>query len=207
MKLPLTFSADPNTDVWKKPPSHDVFTAPYRSHSKDATAAFSSATITFTCTYTKQFDQAGILFIFHPPESTTTEPPAARKWIKAGIEFFDGSPRLSTVCCDAWADWSIAPLPASACLDDVVKGKESVTICVEKENGTTGTSMWVYCVDAKNPEAPTTKLPMREINWPFGEAASAGWELEVAAAIARPDKAGHDKLEASFSHFDVRWAE
>ena len=46
---------------------------------------------------------------------------------------------------------------------------------------------------------------MREICWPFGTAAGEGWELEVAAAIARPATDTTDKLEASFDNFVVKW--
>ncbi|RFU73319.1 hypothetical protein TARUN_8947, partial [Trichoderma arundinaceum] len=103
----FTFSAPANTDVWKKPPSHDVFTAPpakpapYHSLSKNPFPQFKSASITFTTTYTHQYDQAGIILVF-------TKPSAPRKWIKAGVELFDAQSRLSTVCCDNWADWSVA---------------------------------------------------------------------------------------------------
>ncbi|KND90127.1 Uncharacterized protein TOPH_05247 [Tolypocladium ophioglossoides CBS 100239] len=194
METTFRFSADANTDIWKKPPSHNVFTAPFRTHSRNSTTKFLSATLSFTATYTLQFDQAGILLVFHNPESDT---PATRKWIKAGIELFDGAPRLSTVCCDAWADWSVAPAP---CADDIRSGRKSVTISVEREDGASGTSLWIHHVGDGG-----KKTPMREICWPFGEAAGEGWELEVAAAVARPAKDTADKLEAGFDNFVVKW--
>ncbi|KJZ71356.1 hypothetical protein HIM_09239 [Hirsutella minnesotensis 3608] len=102
----FTLAADPDTDIWKKPPSHDVFTAPYRTLAKRPTRSFVSASLTFSAPYAHQFDQAGLLLIFARPSA----PGTPRKWLKAGVELFDGLPRLSTVACDAWSDWSVAPV-------------------------------------------------------------------------------------------------
>lgn len=197
-----------NTDVWKKPPTHDVFTgklssrpiligqltqtAPYHVHSKKALNSFRSTTLTFHAKYTLQFDQAGILFII-------THPTKPRKWIKAGIEFFDGKPRLSTVCCDRWADWSVASLEDASRAADIENGKETVTILIEKEIGETGHCLWAYHVDGDK------KVPMREIAWVFGEDFGEGWDLEVAAAVARPAKTADGEFVADFDNFDVTW--
>ncbi|GJN72556.1 hypothetical protein PLICBS_006629 [Purpureocillium lilacinum] len=226
MKTPFSIAANPDTDVWKKPPTHDVFNAPYLTHSRQPTTAFRSASLTFTSPYATQFDQAGLLLVFHPPSShlpfpannikSPTDVPAHRKWIKAGVEFFDGAPRLSTVCCDNWADWSVASLPtttttttttpssadADQALAEIVAGTRPVTITIAKETSSNGSCLWVHYVDP----ATGAKTPMREINWPYGEPAGPGWELEVAAAVARPAKSTTDKLEATFTEFDVKWA-
>ncbi|KAM6480421.1 hypothetical protein HDV62DRAFT_366331 [Trichoderma sp. SZMC 28011] len=187
----FTFSAPANTDVWKKPPSHDVFTAPYKSLSKNPFPQFKSASITFTSTYTHQFDQAGILLIFTKPST-----PTPRKWIKAGVEHFNGQPRLSTVCCDNWADWSVADASSAA---EIQAGRKSVTILVERLDAHDGSCLWVYRVDGEE------KVPMREINWPFGDNGGQGWELEIGALIARPAKDTTDSLEAKFQDFQVKW--
>ncbi|UNI23774.1 hypothetical protein JDV02_009574 [Purpureocillium takamizusanense] len=246
METPFSIAANPDTDVWKKPPKHDVFNAPYLTHSRRLTTAFRSASLTFACPYATQFDQAGLLFIFHPPSShlpfpannikAPTDVPAHRKWIKAGVELFDGAPRLSTVCCDNWADWSVASLPrpaavsssssssrtatattttttaargeqgeqgdADAAVAEILAGQRPVTITVEREKSDSGCCLWVYHVDA----ATGARTPMREINWPYGEPAGPGWELEVAAAVARPSKTAGGKLEATFTEFVVDWA-
>lgn len=45
-----------------------------------------------------QFDQGGLLvYIDHD------------HWVKAGIEFCDGTPRLSVVVCNGFSDWSTQP--------------------------------------------------------------------------------------------------
>ncbi|KZZ98889.1 hypothetical protein AAL_02440 [Moelleriella libera RCEF 2490] len=187
MKTPLTFAADSNTDIWKKPPTHDVFTAPYRPHSKGPALNFLSASISFRATYTQQFDQAGILLAFTRRGD--------RKWIKSGVEYFDKTPRLSTVCTDNYSDWSVADVPSG---DLVRTGQKSVTILIERSDDGNGFGMWVYHLDGEN------KTPLREITWPYGTAGE-GWELEVSAAIARPSKDTQDQLEATFDSVDVKW--
>ncbi|KAG6007684.1 hypothetical protein E4U21_005644 [Claviceps maximensis] len=187
MHLPLIFAAEPNTDIWKKPPTHDVFSAPHRPHSKGPSLKFISATLTFIATYTHQFDQAGILFTYTKDSH--------RKWIKTGVELFNDAPRLSTVCTDNWSDWSVADAPDAHAIRT---GCKPVTITVERMDDELGLSLWVYHVDGSE------KTPLREITWPFGTAGE-GWELEVSAAIARPYKDTQDKLEAKFESFDVQW--
>ncbi|KAL7929652.1 hypothetical protein V8C35DRAFT_314891 [Trichoderma chlorosporum] len=183
----FTVSAPADTDVWKKPPSHDVFTAPYKSLSKDSFPKFRSASLTFTSTYIHQFDQAGIVLVF-------TKPSAPRKWIKAGVELFNGQPRLSTVCCDNWADWSVANANSA---DEIQAGRKTVTILVERLDAHDGSCLWVYCVDGDE------KIPMREINWPYGD--KDAWDLEIGALVARPNKDTTDHLEAKFQNFQVKW--
>ena len=36
-----------------------------------------------------------------------------RPWLKTGVEFFEGRLQVSTVSANAWADWSLLPLPLS----------------------------------------------------------------------------------------------
>ncbi|KAL3961242.1 hypothetical protein ACCO45_002765 [Purpureocillium lilacinum] len=224
MKTPFSIAANPDTDVWKKPPTHDVFNgAPLPHPLPPAHHRLPLRLPHLHLPYATQFDQAGLLLVFHPPSShlpfpannikSPTDVPAHRKWIKAGVEFFDGAPRLSTVCCDNWADWSVASLPttttatpssadADQALAEIVAGQRPVTITIAKETSSNGSCLWVHYVDP----ATGAKTPMREINWPYGEPAGPGWELEVAAAVARPAKSTTDKLEATFTEFDVKWA-
>ncbi|KAG5958819.1 hypothetical protein E4U58_005240 [Claviceps cyperi] len=187
MHLPLTFAADPDTDIWKKPPTHNVFSAPRRPHSKGPSLKFISATLTFIASYTHQFDQAGILFTYTNGSD--------RKWIKSGVELFNDAPRLSTVCTDNYSDWSVSD-PSEG--DAIRTGCKPVTITVERMDDELGISLWVYHVDG------SYRTPLREITWPYGTAGD-GWELEVSAAIARPYMNTQDKLEATFQHFDVKW--
>ncbi|KPM42131.1 hypothetical protein AK830_g4386 [Neonectria ditissima] len=186
----FTLAAGPDTDLWKKPPSWVVSTAPSRSHSSGPATSFSSASVTFTTTYVQQYDQAGILLAL-------THPTAGRKWIKAGIEFYNGTARLSVVACDAWADWSVASAEHA---EEIVSGARPVTIAVEKDSSNLGSSLWIYVVDGE------AKTPLREICWVYGKDKGEDWDLEVSALVARPGKELDTELEVKFKDFDVKWA-
>lgn len=60
----------------------------------------SAVEVEFTVGLTEQFDQAGLFL----RASATT-------WIKAGIEFADGTPNLGAVVTHHTSDWSSAPVP------------------------------------------------------------------------------------------------
>ncbi|KAK0387073.1 hypothetical protein NLU13_5386 [Sarocladium strictum] len=194
----FTLSAQPNTDIWKKPPTTDVFNAPFRPHSKGPLTTFQSASLTFFAPYTTQYDQAGLLLTLTSPSTS------AKKWIKTGIEFYNSQPRISTVCCDSWADWSVASLPPSAPAQEIQAGTKGVTIRVDRGQDENGVGFWVYYVpEGANKEE---ELPLREICWVFGDNGGEGWELEVSAAVARPNKDVKGELQAKFSNFNVNWS-
>lgn len=83
---------------------------------------------------------------------------------------------------------------------DVQNGTQAVSILIERHTDETGHCLWVYHVDGQG-----KKVPMREIAWVFGEDLGDGWDLEVAAAVARPAKETDDKFVADFDSFDVQW--
>ncbi|PJJ65607.1 DUF1349 domain-containing protein [Compostimonas suwonensis] len=56
--------------------------------------------VAFTVGFEAQFDQAGV-FLRVDDEN----------WIKAGVEFADGSPQLGAVVTRGSSDWSVAPVP------------------------------------------------------------------------------------------------
>lgn len=149
---------------------------------------FVSASVTFSTAYIVQFDQAGLVLNLTHAES------GGRKWIKSGVEFFNDQPRLSVVCCDNWSDWSVAPVD-SAVREAVHQGKETVTILFERD----GTTLWVYHVDGQG-----SKVPLREIAWVFGDKGGEGWQVEVGAVVARPNKEVKGPLEATFHALDVK---
>jgi regulation of enolase protein 1 (concanavalin A-like superfamily) len=179
-------------------------------HSANPLKRFKSATITFTTAYTVRYDQAGILLCLRNPGETSSSSSSSSSppphWIKAGIEFYQGKPLLSTVCCDAYADWSVARLPSREEEDAVTAGKASVTLLLQKEYDENGVSLWVYHVAD---DADGTKTPMRECCWLFAERSDGkeDWELEVCGLVARPDKDAKGALEAEFEKFDVQWDE
>lgn len=140
-----------------------------------------------------RYDQAGVLLKMTNPSIKDS-----RKWIKTGIELYNGIPRLSTVASDNWADWSVAPVSKPT---EVQHGKHKVSILVQKEQDENGFSWWVYNIDG------CEKVPMREICWVAADQMAGGWQLEVSAVVARPSKDTSDFLVARFEDFHVVWAE
>ncbi|KAK4236077.1 hypothetical protein C8A03DRAFT_36060 [Achaetomium macrosporum] len=203
----FTITAGPGTDIWRKPPTTDVFNAPtalpppgpQALRNSGPLTSFLSARISFNFTPQEQYDQGGILLSFFrrsTGNNKTKNPPP--KWIKSGIEFYNGAPRLSTVSCDNWADWSVADLNS----EGGGKGKETgwTTIQVEKDKDGNGTGVWVYRVLEETGE----KIPLREICWVFGDLPEE-WEVEVHAMAARPEKGVEGGLEVEFAGLEVKW--
>ena len=60
----------------------------------------SAMQVVFTAAFSEQFDQAGVFVRV-----------SAEHWVKAGVEFADGSPSLGAVVTDGRSDWSLAPVP------------------------------------------------------------------------------------------------
>ncbi|KAH7371657.1 hypothetical protein BKA66DRAFT_469242 [Pyrenochaeta sp. MPI-SDFR-AT-0127] len=187
--LPFTLSSPLGTDIWRKPPNIDVFTAPIHPSPlyKHLLRLFHGARITVSLPSVdslRQFDQAGLILHFTRP---STELKCTKdKWIKTGIEYYEGKPWVSTVGCDAWSDWSVIPLP-------IVDEESRPKVTIEAER--VGKSLWVYQiikgkeVDSKAEE----KLPLRELNWVFAE--EEGWEVGIGGFVARETEGdGKDEL-------------
>ncbi|KAF6814318.1 hypothetical protein CMUS01_12658 [Colletotrichum musicola] len=187
----FTLSAGPDTDVWKKPPSTNVYNAPTRAVPTKPLSEFKSAKVTFSADWSEQYDQAGLILTFNSISGTRE-----RRWIKTGLEYYNNTPQLSTVSCDRWADWSITPVAAFG-------DTKFITVSVEKEQDSLGVSFWVYFVRQDG-----TKEPLREICWVFGDDDSSGkdWNLTVGALVARPAKDAKDSLTVQFKDFDVQWS-
>ncbi|GAA1397824.1 DUF1349 domain-containing protein [Luteococcus peritonei] len=56
--------------------------------------------VDFVAAFSQQFDQAGV-FLRAGQEH----------WVKAGVEFADGTPQLGAVVTSPCSDWSVAPVP------------------------------------------------------------------------------------------------
>lgn len=67
-----------------------------------------------------QFDQAGLLVYLDDEH-----------WMKCGIEFCDGSARLSVVVCNEFSDWSTQPWPTFSVRLRVHKVLQSSSVVVE----------------------------------------------------------------------------
>lgn len=183
--------------------------APYKTVDRRPLNAFCSAQLTLSLTPTTQYDQAGLLLIFHPPPTYSTPAslaqgpsPSDKYWLKTGVELFDARPRLSTVACGEWADWSISPLETWG---NAGGGRVEVTIVAQRVTDHHGPSLWIYKV-----EEGGRREPLREVCWVFAldeegaAAGGAGWEVEVAAYAARPSE-GREELKAEFKDIKTEW--
>lgn len=172
----LTLHAPPGTDFWRKPPALDASTAP-TSLLTLPSARFRSVRARVSARWARQYDQGG-LFLFFPSSAG-----AKRCWLKAGVEFVQGSPRVSVVAAPEWADWSLHGSGA----DGGHVTLEAVREDVDAAKGT-GSSLFVYVVtDGKRAETP-----IREVTWAFAEEG----EVQVGVYAARPTTEGEGDQEA-----------
>ncbi|CCC07048.1 unnamed protein product [Sordaria macrospora k-hell] len=203
----FTIHAVPGTDIWRKPPTTNIYNAPTAAprttRSRGPLSSFLSARASFSFPWRERYDQAGILLAFRPrsssfPSETKEEIP--QKWIKTGIEFYQSAPQFSTVATDNWADWSVTPLTSPT---------DWTTILVEKSGDKHGKSLWVYRVvlDEKTGEEKE-RIALREICWVYGLDGEA-WDLEVVAMAARPEKnaEGGEELVVKVRGWEVKWEE
>ncbi|KAF1845514.1 uncharacterized protein K460DRAFT_284512 [Cucurbitaria berberidis CBS 394.84] len=191
---PFNLSSPTGTDIWRKAPSHNAFNAP--THPSQLPTydlkVFQRAKLTFAlppADKLRQYDQAGLLLHITKPGV----PDNQTKWIKTGIEFYYGKPYVATVGCDAWADWSLTPMPEFT--DN--SSRPSATIEARREKDALGKSLWIYWIvrDAEGKEIE--RRPLREINWIFAD--EEGWSVGIAGYVCRPTKEGGEELlEAEF---------
>ncbi|KAI6381291.1 hypothetical protein MCOR25_001224 [Pyricularia grisea] len=199
----FNIKAGPGTDIWRKPPTKDIFNAPTHAPAGTKTTAplstFKSAQVSFTFTPTEQYDQGGVVLSLNPPEgsnSSNNTSSSPKKWVKSGVELLNGTPVLGTVACDTWADWSLSPAAVKP------DGKTvDATILLQKEGDENGVSLWVYSV-----EADGAKKPLREVCWVFADDMQ-NWEVKVEAYAARPAKGTTEELGVEFGGLDVTWSE
>ncbi len=222
--------ASPGTDIWRKPPHTDVFNgsfspplsgaystltrfpppstaptsiAPGSGQFSGPLSSFVSATISFSLPCEEQYDQGGLLLSFRRRPVTVTEPsPPPPKWVKTGVEYYNGQRLLSTVACDHWADWSVAPLRSGSTKD--AEGREWTSVAVRREGDENGTSLWVYGIVQNSPGEGAERIPLREICWVYG-GDEEEWEVSVQAMAARPEKGKQEELRVEFRDFQVVW--
>jgi regulation of enolase protein 1 (concanavalin A-like superfamily) len=175
-QTPIKVAAPPGTDLWRKPPSHDVSNAPCYV-TNFPVANFQRARATISANWTRQYDQGGLV-LFLPGW------PSHKLWVKTGIEFYEGAPHVSTVAARDAADWSLLPVPA---------GQTTVTLEIEREEVDaqkgTGSSLWVYLVqDGK-------RTATREVTWVFKEKGDMTGMISIGVYAARPTKKGQSDVE------------
>jgi len=168
----FTVTCPPNTDVWEKPPSTHSFNAPiiYRS---TTVASLKSAKVAVSADWKHLYDQGGLCLVINPESDH-------KQWVKTGIEYLEGQPRVSTVATDRWSDWSLRPMPAG-------DGSE-VTIEMASENDG---SLWVYLLEGE------MRSPMREVTWWADVDRNA--ECWIGVYVAKPAKE-QQHLSVRFDH-------
>ncbi|KAK3652872.1 hypothetical protein LTR56_004820 [Elasticomyces elasticus] len=182
----FTITAPPKTDLWRRDssPEGDVFDAPYLTTSVPV-SSFKSLKVTVTVPWKTQFDQGGLLIIF-PGEGGK----GSGRWVKGGIEFFEGKPALGVVGTDRFSDWSLAPMP---------EGEQRTATFEAVKDGTT---LWVYVLVNGSRQA------LREIKWAFlGLGGEEVIRVGVYAAKPTPDE-GDEKagVEVTFGGLVVKTA-
>lgn len=179
--LPHLFvlTALPETDIWKKPPSHSSFSAPI-AYTSLPLSSFKCARVTVVADWKTLFDQGGLCLILpeapkerqeegeEGKEARGRDRERGRRWIKTGVEFFKGAAHVSAVACDRWADWSLHDPPLS-------NGK--VTIEIEREvvkNAKKGekrtSTLWIYIVEERGGSREKRRA-VREVSWVFEDVA------------------------------------
>ena len=180
-QLPTDFTirAQSDTDLWDKPPSTHSFSCPIL-YQTISTSTFKKARVAVSADWKDKYDQGGLVLVRGKGNGKDVENP---KWVKVGVEFFEGAPHISVVARDNWSDWSLRPMRA--------EGSVGATIELSKEKDG---ALWVYLLEG------VQRSPLREITWFFEGAESESCWVGVYAA--KPSKTGSE-LEVSFSHLVV----
>jgi regulation of enolase protein 1 (concanavalin A-like superfamily) len=229
----FTIDAGPGTDYWRQPPNTDLRNAPtvWTTEHHLPLKALISARVTFRARYASQLDQAGILIHILPPVNLVVPP----KFVKAGVQLFDGTQRWSSAACEWYADWVPGP-PVEA---EGGKGKSKAarhddddddnhghghghdgcppptapapppwtTILLERTTSRRGTSLNVYRVETLAEGFPRKERrhTLREITWVYGHT-DQDWTVKVGAYAARPMNDARGHLEVEFKDLEVQWA-
>lgn len=136
MESSFTLSAPAPTDLWRKPPAHNVTNAPTITQCIPL-ASFKSLRVTVSANWERQYDQGGL--IIAAPDNTY--------WIKAGIEFFNGQPCVASVATESSSDWSLAPGLAP-------NGTATFEFAPVKG------ALWLYLIQDDG-----ERIPLREVTW------------------------------------------
>ena len=95
----LRVSVDPGTDFWRATGYGYIHDSGHVYG--ELLPADLDISVRVRGSFASQYDQAGIML--RADDQT---------WLKTGVEFFEGRPRLSTVLTLGWSSWIVADLPA-----------------------------------------------------------------------------------------------
>jgi regulation of enolase protein 1 (concanavalin A-like superfamily) len=185
----VTLSATAPTDIWRKPPYLDVFTAPVISKSLPI-SSFKRVQVSVTGEWSTLYDQGGLIFVLPAKKSGTQ-----KRWIKTGIEFYHNKPCMSVVAADEWADWSLSLLSP----EKERAGKMMVEMEREREDGIWGSVLRISLVNEKG-----DKMPIREVTWAFHDLDEDD-EILVGVYAAKPTKDERNELLVNFEGFEIEY--
>jgi len=175
----------PKTDIWRTVNQGNMeFNAPGIG-ARIPVSTFKSLSATVSGPWKTQFDQGGILIAFPKTPGADLHD---SQWIKAGIEFFNGEPKLGVVGTDRFSDWSLCPMFEEGGKASFVAEKEASTI-------------WIYAV------VKGKRQPLREIKWADLEGRAEGAEMWVGVYGAKPtpEKEGDEKagIDVTFEGLEI----
>jgi regulation of enolase protein 1 (concanavalin A-like superfamily) len=147
-------------------------------------STFTSLSATVSGPWKTQFDQGGILIAFPKTPGADLHD---SQWIKAGIEFFNGEPKLGVVGTDRFSDWSLCPM---------FEAGDKASFVAEKEADT----IWIYAV------VKGKKEPLREVKWANLEGRAKDAEIWVGVYGAKPTPEKDDaeaKIDVRFEGLKI----
>jgi hypothetical protein len=142
--------------LWRKP-SRDTFTAPVLYTPSPPHFFRAEVTVHIRLHSAFEWDQGGLVIFAGPPPVNTPQisnspihhQPPACKWVKAGIEYYDGRTTASSVSASSdGADWSLVELPV---------GVNELKVRFERVNQ----ALWVWFDDGYEWKK------LREVTWFF----------------------------------------
>jgi regulation of enolase protein 1 (concanavalin A-like superfamily) len=140
------------------------------------------------------YDQGGLVLVF--PKAGEEEVGQNNRWIKTGIEYYQGEAMVSTVSCDLFADWSLLPLPRSS-----ASTAPETSVTLEMEWKDTGSALWIYIVDGEK------RIPIREVTWVLSGEIDKEADVWVGVYAATPIMEGGriegEALEVKFENFKL----
>jgi regulation of enolase protein 1 (concanavalin A-like superfamily) len=170
------------TDIWRKPGPPEVksFNAPIL-YKTIPLSTFKRARVTVTGNWSRLYDQGGLVLVLQDKNVTTGN--KDQRWVKTGIEFYQGEVFVGTVGADRWSDWSLVQV-------GIQDGK---TVTLEMEGD--GDTLWIYVVDGEK------RIPIREVPWILSAGGKdvQAW-VGVYAASPKPDG---NELEVNFDGWEL----
>lgn len=194
----FSLTAGPNTNLWRKPPTGDIATAPIVFTS--LRNRFTMAEVTVSADWEMEWDQGGLVIFTGPtPEalelSTTTRTATysdrhrtrttgtriprlqqqagsrACKWVKAGMEYTAGAAHASSVSATAdGADWCAAPLTNIQQTGDQMPSTSFHSLRIKLER--VGYSLWIwYQEQSPSPYA----MEPEEMMWSWKKLREVSW--------------------------------